>query len=128
MDDSSDRTGQVEQQEGSWLRRRRGTARRAQRETNAKWLCAILRTALERAPSISRKAAKVAESEEAPAPKVATAPAAAPVDPLDHLLADGDEIPLGAAIGFALDDAARRYHHFDLEFAIRSGAIKTKVC
>ena len=35
MDDSSDRTGQVEQQEGSWLRRRRGTARRAQRETNA---------------------------------------------------------------------------------------------
>ena len=30
---------------------------KAQRETNAKWLCAILRTALERAPSISRKAA-----------------------------------------------------------------------
>ncbi len=35
MDDSSDQTGQGGQQEGSWLRRRRGTARRAQRETSA---------------------------------------------------------------------------------------------
>ena len=35
MEDSSDETGQESQQEGSWLRRRRGAARRAQRETNA---------------------------------------------------------------------------------------------
>jgi len=35
VDDSSDQTGQGDQHEGSSLRRRRGTARRAQRETSA---------------------------------------------------------------------------------------------